>query len=150
MDIYSFGVVLLELITGKHPCDDLFKDSGISLPQWVRNVTLFSCHLTHVFWIDIHIEECTCEAFHGLAFVLQVRNKVSDDNNIDEVLDDVLVNTCSDEEVTIFVDTALFCTNTLPSHRPSMAQVAKLLETHQSPRPSVGNDSMASSSYTFR
>lgn len=85
----------------------------------------------------------------GLACVLQVRNKV-DDNNIDEVVDDVLVSTCSDEEVTMFVDTALFCTNTLPSHRPSMAQVAKLLETHQSPRPSVGNDSMASSSYTFR
>jgi hypothetical protein len=78
----------------------------------------------------------------------QVRSK-ADDNNFDEILDDVLVNTCTDEEVAMFVDTALFCTNTLPSHRPSMAQVAKLLENHQSPRPSVGNDSIASSSHTL-
>lgn len=86
--------------------------------------------------------------FHGFAVVLQVRSK-ADDNNYDEILDDVLVNTCPDEEVAMLVDTALFCTNTLPSHRPSMAQVTKMLENHQSPRISVGNDSMASSSHTL-
>lgn len=83
-----------------------------------------------------------------VAVVLQVRN-LTDDNNFEEILDDVLVNTCPNEEVATFLDTALFCTNTLPSHRPSMAQVVKILENYQSPRPSVGNDSIASSSHTL-
>ena len=80
--------------------------------------------------------------------VLQVRI-LTDENNFEEILDSVLVNTCPNEEVTVFLDTALFCTNTLPSHRPTMAQVVKMLENYQSPRPSVGNDSLASSSYTL-
>lgn len=35
-DIYSFGVMILELVTGRRPCDEFFQDSGMSLPQWVR------------------------------------------------------------------------------------------------------------------
>lgn len=35
-DIYSFGVMILELVTGRRPCDDFFQESGMSLPQWVR------------------------------------------------------------------------------------------------------------------
>lgn len=83
-----------------------------------------------------------------VTIVLQVRN-LTDDNSFEKILDDVLVNTCPNDEVAALLDTALFCTNTLPSHRPSMSQVVKMLENYQSPRPSVGNDSIASSSHTL-
>ncbi|XP_021717384.1 inactive leucine-rich repeat receptor-like serine/threonine-protein kinase At1g60630 [Chenopodium quinoa] len=37
-DIYSFGVLLLELMTGKTPYQDLVQEHGADIPKWVRSV----------------------------------------------------------------------------------------------------------------
>ena len=34
-DVYSYGVILLEMLTGKHPTDDIFKD-GLNLHGLIR------------------------------------------------------------------------------------------------------------------
>ncbi|XP_072971206.1 uncharacterized protein [Typha angustifolia] len=34
-DVYSFGIVVLEMVTGKRPTDDMFKD-GLRLQRWVK------------------------------------------------------------------------------------------------------------------
>jgi serine/threonine protein kinase len=35
-DIYSYGIILLEMIAGKHPTDEMFKD-GINLRSFVES-----------------------------------------------------------------------------------------------------------------
>lgn len=35
-DVYSYGVVLLELLTGKRPQDDIFRDHDFSIVQWAN------------------------------------------------------------------------------------------------------------------
>ncbi|XP_074276113.1 inactive leucine-rich repeat receptor-like serine/threonine-protein kinase At1g60630 [Silene latifolia] len=37
-DVYSFGVLLLELMTGKTPFQDLVQEHGTDIPKWVRSV----------------------------------------------------------------------------------------------------------------
>jgi hypothetical protein len=36
--VYSFGVLLLELVTGKAPSQAALNDEGVDLPRWVQSV----------------------------------------------------------------------------------------------------------------
>lgn len=220
-DIYSFGVVLLELLTGKRPCDDIFQENGPSLAKWVQIIPciLMSCftilcafhasfgqgqidgssalqdrmlllayalikqaatpawvmyvmdglpmtldikpgwetistqsrkvNFSHLLWlIDLSVSLSSACVVISHSCEVQVQIMV-EDNQIELVLDEALAGACPDEEVSNFLFIALHCVNYMPSHRPTMDQVVKMLESVHSAGASVSNvSSMASSSYT--
>ncbi|KAK1628830.1 hypothetical protein QYE76_003145 [Lolium multiflorum] len=114
-DVYSFGVLVLEALTGKVPAQHLQqlpdaagghgqrkdKQAAVSLPEWVRSVVR---------------EEWTAEVFD--VELLRYKN--------------------IEEEMVAVLHIALACVALLPEQRPSMDDVVKMIESvpvDQSPLP---------------
>lgn len=97
-DVYSFGIVLLEILTSKRPTDPMFED-GLNIINFVENN--FPNQIFQV--IDAHLlEECR-NSTQG--------NNLVQENEIYQCLVDLL-------------QLALSCICPLPSERLNMKQVA--------------------------
>ena len=59
MDVYSYGVVVLEMITKRRPTSNIFMD-GKSLPKWVQSAI-------HKNWMDVVDPDLTKEIQDGIA-----------------------------------------------------------------------------------
>lgn len=100
-DVYSFGIVLLEILTSKRPTDPMFTD-GLHIISFVEQS--FPDQVVHV--IDAHVmEECNS--------LIQGNNMVQQ-NEIYQCLMGLL-------------QVALSCTRSVPSERWNMKQVASKL-----------------------
>lgn len=98
-DVYSFGIILLEMLIGKRPTDSMF-EGEMNIVTFVEKN--FPYQISRI--IDAHLqEECMCRRF--------VLARVEWGNEVLQCL-------------TSLVGIALSCTRLLPSERMNMREVA--------------------------
>lgn len=97
-DVYSFGVLVLEMVTRKRPTDDIFTE-GLILPKWVRN------HFAN-----------QPEKIINSTVMQELQNQSQDIRNMSEVA------------IMEMIELGLLCAQENPSMRPTMIDVADDLE----------------------
>lgn len=97
-DVYSFGVILLEIVTGKRPTDVLIHE-GSSLHEWVK-----------IQYTQPHkLENIVQQALQRCSLSCVPRHDT-------KILEDVMLE---------LIELGLLCTQNNPSTRPTMLDVAQ-------------------------
>lgn len=95
-DVYSYGVLLLEIITGKRPTDASFSASGSTIHDWVKSLYPHPHKLRPIVEVAVDRYQAPLQAHW-------------------KVWEDVIME---------MIELGLICTQYNPSTRPSMLDVA--------------------------
>ncbi|GLJ14211.1 hypothetical protein SUGI_0228090 [Cryptomeria japonica] len=109
-DVYSFGILILEMVTKKRPTDDMFS-GDVTLPRWVRRA--FSDAVEGV--VDREL----------LADQLDVGGS---SNATAETTGEELLSSEHGSGLLSFIGLGLQCTRQYPGDRPTMREVERMLE----------------------
>lgn len=113
-DIYSFGVVLLELVTGCKAIDFSRKNGEQNLVVWVS---------THY----IHIHVCNARLSSGM-YPLQTRPYIMDRKNFFQIVDPLLEGKFSRKSMQHLISITAMCLQANANSRPAISDIVDALE----------------------
>lgn len=120
-DIYSFGVVLLELITGRKVIDSNQKQGEQNLVSWVQFLTLLSSHY-HIFPFSFYL---TC---HIYPIRSQSRQYLKDQKKFHHLVDPRLRGRYSRRCLNYAIAVTAMCLNEEAHFRPLISDIVVALE----------------------
>ncbi|KAK4484660.1 hypothetical protein RD792_007249 [Penstemon davidsonii] len=113
-DVYSFGIVALEIVSGKSNTNYRPKEEFVYLLDWSTSLEL----VLHILTLD----------FVPLSFGQNVKAYVlQEQGNLLELVDPILGSNYSKEEAMLMLNLSLLCANISPTLRPSMSSVVSML-----------------------
>ncbi|KAK4484658.1 hypothetical protein RD792_007247 [Penstemon davidsonii] len=113
-DVYSFGIVALEIVSGKNNTNYRPKEEFVYLLDWCTSLEL----VLHILTLD----------FVPLSFGQNVKAYVlQEQGNLLELVDPILGSNYLKEEAMLMLNLSLLCANISPTLRPSMSSVVSML-----------------------
>ena len=121
-DVYSFGIVALEIVSGRSNVFSRTKEDKIYLLDWVT-FRLLQSLVSHCFILNLSpTKYMLFQLLFNQALVLK------EQGNLMELVDTDLGSNFDKEQVMVMINVALLCANASPTNRPSMSSVLSMLE----------------------
>ncbi|KAM7514743.1 hypothetical protein LguiA_004326 [Lonicera macranthoides] len=116
-DVFAFGIVLIQLISGRKALDSTREEDQQSLRQWC---TFYLSDSSADMWLSDYDLECCLVAIQAAPLIERLA--------LHELIDPHLEDSYDTYELYHMARTAYLCIKSEPEKRPSMGEVVRLLE----------------------
>ena len=137
-DVFSFGVVLLEIISGKKNTGFYRSEQASSLLCQVSALNFHNylrlCHFLLYSWLYVGvlniliIYALVIFLLHANVCLLSQAWRLWTDNKLLDLMDETLRDTCIADQFVKCLNIGLLCVQDEPSDRPTMSIVIKMLD----------------------